>query len=104
MRRLFTAEEARQTGLTREGLRWGVRAGRWRPVGRGVFVVGADEPTPLEREVAAVMPAAALPVAPPRVCCSSSTAWVCEDQTSRFRRRAADAGPECDDERFRRIG
>lgn len=55
MRRLFTAEEAMRKGLTRAALRWGVHAGRWRPVRRGVFVVGTDEPTPIEREAAAVI-------------------------------------------------
>ena len=55
MRRLFTVEEARQKGLTRAALRWGVHAGQWRAVRRGVFIVGSEEPAPLERVIAGVI-------------------------------------------------
>jgi len=55
MRRLFTAEEAMRRGMTRAALRWGAHAGRWRSVCRGVYIIGADDPTPLERALAVVV-------------------------------------------------
>lgn len=55
MRRLFTTEEARAKGLTRSALRWGEKKGRWRHVRRDVWVVGPEEPSPLEYEVAEVI-------------------------------------------------
>ena len=55
VRRLFTADEAMRRGVTRSALRWGTRTGRWRQIDRGVFVVGADDPTPIECAVAAVL-------------------------------------------------
>jgi hypothetical protein len=55
MRRLFTVDEADQRGISRAALRWGVRTGRWSQVDRGVFVVGTDAPSPLERAVGAVV-------------------------------------------------
>jgi hypothetical protein len=55
MRRLFTADEAMQHGMTRAALRWGVRTQRWCHVDRGVYIVGADDPSPLERAAGAVL-------------------------------------------------
>lgn len=55
MRRLFSVDEARARGVTPDALRWGVRTGRWSLVERGVYVVGRDDPTPLERAVGAVL-------------------------------------------------
>jgi hypothetical protein len=55
VRRLFTAAEAGQRGVTRSALRWCEREGRWRQIDRNVFIVGAADPTPLERAVAAVL-------------------------------------------------
>jgi very-short-patch-repair endonuclease len=55
MRRLFTADEASRRGISRAGMRWRVQNRRWRKVDRGVFVVGAADPTPLERAVAVVI-------------------------------------------------
>jgi hypothetical protein len=55
VRRLFTAEEAAFGGMSRATLRWGERTGRWRRIDRNVFVEGAENPTPLERAVAAVL-------------------------------------------------
>src|SRR4051794_21367649 len=54
VRRLFTAAQALEGGVSRDALRWGVKRGRWRRVDRGVYVVGAQEPTQLERAVGAV--------------------------------------------------
>jgi hypothetical protein len=55
MRRLFTVEEARAKGITSSALRWGVRTGRWSLVESGVYAVGADAPTGLERAAGAVL-------------------------------------------------
>jgi len=79
MRRLFTAEEASRRGITRAALRWGVQSGRWRKVDRGVFVVGAGDPTPLERAVAAVLSTGGVASDALGACCSSSTASCCTD-------------------------
>jgi len=55
MRRLFTIAEARATGVTSNALRWGVQVGRWSLVEDGVYVVGPDAPTPIERAIGAVL-------------------------------------------------
>src|SRR2546421_2049609 len=56
MRRLlFTVEDARSWGLTADALRWGERVGLWRRVERGVYAMGAEDPTPLECAFAAVL-------------------------------------------------
>ncbi len=55
MRRLFTVAEARAKGVSPDALRWGVRVGRWSPVEDGVYVVGADSPTEMERAAGAVL-------------------------------------------------
>jgi hypothetical protein len=49
MRRLFTTEEALARGLTIATLKWGARTGRWRRICKGVYGVGPDEPTNLDR-------------------------------------------------------
>jgi hypothetical protein len=55
MRRLFTVDDARRRGVTDEALRWGIRRGRWRLVMRGVYIVGAEEASALERAIALVL-------------------------------------------------
>jgi hypothetical protein len=55
MRRLFTAEEAADAGLTRGALRWGEQLGRWRRIATGVYAMGADPPTELDRARARVL-------------------------------------------------
>jgi hypothetical protein len=55
MRRLFTVAEARTRGLSEAALRWGVTAGHWIMVVRGVYADGSQPPTPLERAIAAVL-------------------------------------------------
>jgi hypothetical protein len=52
MRRLFTAASS---GLTNDALRWGVRTGAWVRVQQGVYAVGPEPPTALDRERAMVM-------------------------------------------------
>lgn len=47
MRRLFTTAES---GLTSSTLKWGVRAGQWVRVQRGVYAEGPEPPTQLDRE------------------------------------------------------
>ncbi len=49
MRRLFTTDEARQRGVTSDALRWGATKGRWRRVERGVYAVGPEPPSELDR-------------------------------------------------------
>jgi hypothetical protein len=49
MRRLFTTEEALARGLTIATLKWGARTGRWRRICKGVYGVGPDEPSRLDR-------------------------------------------------------
>ncbi len=56
MRTMFRTAEAMAGGLTPSGLRWGEAKGRWRRVCHGVYVVGSDDPTDLERAVAEVLP------------------------------------------------
>jgi hypothetical protein len=53
--RLFTTEDAYARGLTQSSLRWGETKGRWRRVHRGVYAEGPEEPTPLDRQRAAVI-------------------------------------------------
>jgi hypothetical protein len=48
MRRLFTSEEARRSGLSRGAVRWRERAGLLRRVARGVWAEGPEEPTPFD--------------------------------------------------------
>lgn len=55
MRRLFTAEEAAERGLTREALRWGERLGRCRRIDRQVYAEGADDPNAFDRARARVL-------------------------------------------------
>ena len=55
MRRLFTRAEAGRHGITPAALRWGTRTGRWTLVESGVYVVGGDDPTPIERAVGTVL-------------------------------------------------
>lgn len=55
MRTLFTTAEARRRGITDDELRWGVRTGRWRRIERGVYGRGPDDPSPLDRALAAVV-------------------------------------------------
>jgi len=55
LRRLFTTEHAHERGLTRSALAWGEEHGRWRRIERGVYGVGSEDPTPLDRARAAVL-------------------------------------------------
>jgi hypothetical protein len=55
MRRLFTVEEATRQGLTRDALRWGERAGRWRRVDRCVYAEGPEEPDAFDAARARVL-------------------------------------------------
>lgn len=55
MRRLLLTSELFARGITEGELRWGVDAGRWRRVRRGVYVEGPEPPTPLERRAADVL-------------------------------------------------
>lgn len=55
MRRLFLTREAFDRGITESELRWGVRAGRWWRVRRGVYVEGSEPPSLLERRAADVL-------------------------------------------------
>lgn len=55
MRRLFTTEEAFACGLTIDTLRWGIHAGRWRRLVRGVYGDGPQEPSDVELGCARVM-------------------------------------------------
>ena len=48
MRRLFTTEEALACGLTIDTLRWGIQAGRWRRLVRGVYGEGPGEASDLD--------------------------------------------------------
>ena len=55
MRQLITVEDFRRRGLTREAIRAGERAGKWRRIERGVYGEGPDAPTNLDRARAAVL-------------------------------------------------
>ena len=55
MRELFTTAQAHDRGISPKALRHGERTGRWRRVGRGVYAVGPEEPTDLERALASVV-------------------------------------------------
>lgn len=57
MRELFTLEELRGRGLSREQIRTGVKHGRWRRLVRGVYGEGAEEPSALDLARAAVVAA-----------------------------------------------
>ncbi|MEN3273584.1 MAG: hypothetical protein V7636_2345, partial [Actinomycetota bacterium] len=52
MRQLFTTAGS---GLTRHEIDWGERVGKWRQVQRGVYAVGSEPVTPLDRERGAVL-------------------------------------------------
>jgi hypothetical protein len=49
---MFTAGE---TNLTRATLRWGVRAGKWHALGRGIYLEGSDPPNPIDLARARVL-------------------------------------------------
>lgn len=55
MRAMFTTAQALAGGLTEEALRWRERQGECRRIIHGVYGEGADEPTDLDRAVAAVV-------------------------------------------------
>ena len=55
MRRLFTTAEAALAGTTIDALKWGVRAGAWVRVVRGVYGDGPEPPSPLDVERAQVL-------------------------------------------------
>src|SRR4051794_33093778 len=55
MRRLFTVAAARAKGIGSNALRWGVQTGRWTLTEDGVYVVGSEAPTELERAAGAVL-------------------------------------------------
>jgi hypothetical protein len=48
VRHLFTAAEARDSGLTAEAMRWGSNRGRFQSIGRDVYGDGPEEPSPLD--------------------------------------------------------
>ncbi len=52
MRHLFTTEDS---GETSAALRWGERKGKWRRVQRGVYAMGPEEPSKLDRQRARVL-------------------------------------------------
>jgi hypothetical protein len=52
---MFTVAEAINRGLTSAALRWGEQTGKWRRIERGVYGEGPDDPTPIDRAVAAVI-------------------------------------------------
>src|SRR2546421_4796977 len=55
VRRMFTTAEAVERGLTKGALGWGERLGKWRRIERGVYGEGPEEPTAVDRAVAAVI-------------------------------------------------
>jgi hypothetical protein len=55
VRRLFTAAELQTMGYSRDAIRWGTRAGRWRRVERGVYAEGDADPTTFDRARAALL-------------------------------------------------
>jgi hypothetical protein len=55
VRSMFTTREALARGITADALRWGEKTGRWRRIERAVYGEGPDDPTPLDRAVAAVV-------------------------------------------------
>ena len=55
MREMFTTHQARQRGISAKALRHGERTGRWRRLERGVYGLGPEAPTDLERAVARVV-------------------------------------------------
>src|SRR5437868_8979706 len=58
MRRLFTTAEASAAGISRSELAWGVRAGRWHRVERGVYADGPAPPDAFDRARARVLASA----------------------------------------------
>ena len=57
MRELMTVDDLRAGGFSRESIRTGIRHGRWRRLVRGVYGIGAEEPTPLDTARAVVLAA-----------------------------------------------
>lgn len=55
MRTFFMTADALARGVTPAQLRWGERTGRWRRVDRGVYALGPEPPTRLDRAVATVL-------------------------------------------------
>src|SRR4051794_33759938 len=55
VRSMFTTREALARGMMPDALRWGEHTGRWRRIERGVYGQGPEDPTPLDRAVAAVV-------------------------------------------------
>lgn len=55
MRRLLTIDEMRARGLTRSAIRWGEKTGRWRAICRGVWGEGPEDPSDVDRALAAVL-------------------------------------------------
>jgi hypothetical protein len=54
VRKVFTSQDARESGISESALRWGVRAGKWVHVERDAYLEGNAPPTDLERAVALV--------------------------------------------------
>ena len=55
MRELFTTRDVGARGVSAKALRWGERTGRWRRICRGVYAVGPEEPSDLDRALATVI-------------------------------------------------
>lgn len=55
MRRLFTTADAAAVDISMHGLKWGVRAGWWVRIVRGVYGEGPEPPSRLDVERAAVL-------------------------------------------------
>lgn len=55
MRRVFTSAEAYENGITPEGLRYGVRTGRWVRVAQGIYVEGNASANELEAALAILL-------------------------------------------------
>lgn len=55
MREMFTTAEAYGRGVSPKALRHGERTGRWRRVARGVYRVGPEDPSDLERAIGHVL-------------------------------------------------
>jgi very-short-patch-repair endonuclease len=55
MRRLFTTADAASVDVTMHALKWGIEAGWWVRIVRGVYGEGPEPPTALDRERAIVL-------------------------------------------------
>ncbi len=55
MRRPFTNSTAIANGMTPAGIEWALSKGRIQSVGRGVYLMGREAPTPMERAAATVI-------------------------------------------------